>query len=124
MAELKRCLDTYVLIEIARGNTRFSGYLNMEFVITDLTLAEFYAVLLREHNEKTADYWYRKMERYAVPVDRSILVEAVKFRYEFRKEGISFFDAVGYIFSLKNGYCFVTGDKEFENLRNVEFLKG
>ena len=50
-------------------------------------------------------------------------MEAIKFKYEHRKKDISFFDAVGYIFSLKKGYYFVTGDKEFENLPSVEFKK-
>lgn len=123
MVEVKRCLDTYALIEISNGNPKFVNYLNLDFIITDLTLAEFYYVILREHNEQTADYWFKKLEQYAVSVEKSILKEAVKFRYENKKSGISFFDAVGYIFSMKKGCLFVTGDKEFENFKNVEFKK-
>lgn len=123
MVEIKRCLDTYALVEIANGNPAFVSYLNKEFVITDLTLAEFYAVLLREYNEKTADYWHKKLEHYSVTADKTVLIEAIKFRYEHRKSKISLFDAVGYIFSLRNGYIFVTGDKEFEDFKNVEFKK-
>ncbi len=122
MAQIK-CLDTYALVEIAKGNPKFVDYLNIDFIITDLTLAEFYAVLLREHNKETADYWYKKLEIYSVIVDKVILIEAVKFRYEHRKNDISFFDAVGYIFSITKGYYFVTGDKEFENFKGVEFKK-
>ncbi len=123
MVEVKKCLDTYALIEIANGNPKFAEYLNSNFVIIDLTLAEFYAVLLREEGEKIADYWFKKLERYSLLVIKEILIEAIKFRHEHRKQDISFFDAVGYIFSVKNGYYFVTGDKEFENLPNVEFKK-
>ncbi len=123
MDEIEKCLDTYALAEIADENPKFKEYLNSPFVIADTTLAEFYSVLLREDGEKVADYWYKKLERYSLPVSKKILVEAVKFRYKYRKENISFFDAVGYIFSIKNGYLFVTGDKEFENLPNVEFKK-
>ena len=123
MVEIKKCLDTYALVEIAKGNPKFAGYLNANFVITDLTLAEFYAVLLREDGEKTADYWFKKLERYSVVLDKETLIESVKFRYAHRKKDISFFDAVGYIFSVKNGYYFVTGDKEFENFDFVEFKK-
>ena len=123
MVEVRRCLDTYALVEIAKGNQKFSEYLNSNFVLTDLTLAEFYLVLLKEEGEKVADYWFRKLERYSLSVSKELLIEAIKFRYENRKSNISFFDAVGYIFSLKHGYFFVTGDKEFENLPNVEFKK-
>ena len=123
MVEVRKCLDTYALVEILNGNPRFAEYLSSDFVLTDLTLAEFYAVLLREEGEKVADYWFKKLERYALPVVKEILIEAIKFRYEHRKQDISFFDAAGYIFSVKNGYYFVTGDKEFEKLPNVEFKK-
>lgn len=116
-------MDTYALVEIAEGNPRFAPYMKEEFVITDLTLAEFYGVLLRDKNEDTADYWYQIFEPYSVPVEILLLIEAVKFRHEHRKADISFFDAVGYIFSLKKGFVFVTGDKEFEKFSNVEFRK-
>lgn len=123
MVEIKRCLDTYALIEIYLGNEKFAEYLNVEFVINDLTLAEFYGVLMKEYGDGEAELWLKKLERYSIGVSRKILMEAIKFKYENRKRDVSFFDAVGYIFSLKNGYYFVTGDKEFENLPNVEFRK-
>ena len=121
---MKKYLDTYALAEIAKGNKEFSIYLLEEFVITDLTLVEFYAMLLREDGEKTAEYWFRRLEAYAVSVPRQILKEAIIFRYQHRKQNISFFDAAGYIYSLRNSLPFVTGDKEFEKLPNVEFRKG
>ena len=120
---IKKCLDTYILIEIYLGNEKFFEYLNIEFVITDLTLAEFYGVLLRNYGEEDANLWFEKLEKYSVPIEKWILKEAVKFRHENRKTGISFFDAVGYIFALKNGYKFATGDKEFETMNNVEFKR-
>jgi predicted nucleic acid-binding protein len=120
---IEKCLDTYALIEIYLGNEKFFEYLNIGFVITDLTLAEFYGVLLRDYGEEDADLWFKKLEGYSAPTSREILIEAVKFRHKNKKSGISFFDAVGYIFALKNGYKFVTGDKEFESLDNVEFKK-
>ena len=91
MVKVKKCLDTYALVEIANANPKFAEYLNSDFAITDLTLAEFYAVLLREEGEKVADYWFRKLERYSVSLDKEILIEAIKFRYAHRKTNISFF---------------------------------
>lgn len=118
-----KCLDTYALIEIINGNPKFAKYLNSKFIINDLTLAELYSVLLREFNEQTADYWFNKFENYSLVADKVILKEAIKFKYFNKKKRISFFDAVGYMFALKNGALFVTGDKEFENFENVEFKK-
>ena len=123
MVGLNKCLDTYALIEIAKGNIKFKQYTKLNFVTTDLNLAEFYNVTLREEGLENANLWFKKLEPYSVPVDKLILIEAVIFRRKNIKKNISFFDAVGYIFSIKNGYAFVTGDKEFENLQNVEFIK-
>ncbi|MBS3077307.1 PIN domain-containing protein [Candidatus Pacearchaeota archaeon] len=123
MVEIKKCLDTYALVEIFLGNKKFTDYLHKEFIINDLTLAEFYGVLLREEDEKVAHYWFKKLERYSQPADIDTLIESVKFRQAHKKTNISFFDAVGYIFSIKNGCYFVTGDKEFEDFDFVEFKK-
>lgn len=123
MVEIRKCLDTYALVEISKENPKFAEYLNSDFVLTDLTLAEFYLVVLREEGEIVADFWFKKLERYSLPVSKELLIEAIKFRYENRKTNISFFDAVGYIFSIKNGYFFVTGDREFKDLPGVEFKK-
>lgn len=123
MVKVKRCLDTYALVEIANGNPKFAHYLNLNFVITEWTLVEFYWVLLRDADKETAEVWHGKLEPYVLAVDKFVLKEAVEFRYEHKKSDISIFDAVGYVFSLRNGYYFVTGDKEFEKFVNVEFRK-
>jgi len=120
---VKKCLDTYALVEIKLGNSKFSGYLNKPFIILDLILAEFYAVILREEGKDEADFWFKKLERYSVSVSKHTLVEAIRFRQKYLKRKISFFDAVGCVFSLKNNCAFVTGDKEFENFKGVEFRK-
>ncbi len=123
MDEIKRCLDTYALVEIKLGNPNYEFIMKSNFIIADITLAEFYSVLLREENEQTANYWIKKLEYNSRSVSREILIEAVKFRHENKKTNISFYDAVGYIFSLKHNCVFVTGDKEFKNFEKVEFIK-
>ncbi|MEI6731552.1 MAG: PIN domain-containing protein [archaeon] len=123
MVEVNKYLDTYALVEIKKGNPKFAGYLNSNFVINDLTLAEFCAVLLREEGEEVAREWHDKLSSISMFVDKDILFEAIKFRYENRKKNLSFFDAVGYTFAISKGYLFVTGDKEFEGLKGVEFVK-
>ena len=117
------CLDTYALMEIHKGNPHYASLLDERFVISELTMAEFYAVLLREHDEKTADYWHKKLVFYARPADLDLLISAVKFRHEHKKQNISFFDAVGYEFARSNGYKFVTGDKAFKGMVGINFIK-
>ncbi len=117
------CFDTYALMEIARDNPVFTKFNKEDFVVADITLAEFYSVLLREFNEQTAEYWFLKMSPYAASVSKELLKAAVKFRHENKPKNLSFFDAVGYVFAVKNGNRFLTGDKDFEGLPGVEFVK-
>ena len=114
MVEIKRCLDTYALIEIAKGNPKFAEYLNYQFIICDLTLAEFYGVILREEGEKVADYWFKKLENYALSADLETLIEAIKFRQANKKSNISLslyysdslrIKALVHIFKIFMGLC-------------------
>ncbi len=116
-------LDTYALVEIFNGNPNFAHVLTAEAAITDLTMAEFYSLLYREHGISTADYWNRKLSFYCKPVRRETLLKAVRFRQDNKKQNLSFFDCVGYVFAVENNLTFVTGDKEFEHKDHVEFIK-
>jgi rRNA-processing protein FCF1 len=117
------CLDTYALVEIHNCNPVFSALLNDDFVITDITLAEFYGLLYRRHGRTTADYWLKKFESYAVRVETQTLMDAIRYRTDFAQENLSFFDCVGYMHSLAQGLMFLTGDKAFKNKKGVRFIK-
>ena len=118
-----KCLDTYALIEIAIGNPNFAGLISQDIVITDITIAEFYFVMLQKYDDSTAQFWYKKFEPYCSLVLKDILIKAVKFRYVNKKEELSFFDCVGYIFSVEYNHQFVTGDKAFKSKKNVLFME-
>ena len=117
-----KCLDTYALVEIHNSNPRFTGLMNEDIVIPDIVLAEFYSLLYRDYGLQTADYWRRKLNFFCKPVSQNVLIKAVRYKYDNKKENLSFFDCVGYIYALENGMPFVTGDKEFEKKKNVEYI--
>ena len=117
------CLDTYALVEIRRGNPRFQRFLTDPFFIAETTLAEFYGVLYREDGEGQAMEWVQKLVPFTQAPGVSVLLSAVRFRSDHRKDHISFFDAVGYQAALANRARFVTGDQAFEKLPGVEFVK-
>jgi len=119
----QKYLDTYVLVEITRGNPKFAAYLTENFILSDLTLAEFYSVVLREQGEEAAEGWAHKLATYSEPVDLETLLAAVRFRRENKGTNMSFIDAVGYTCSRLRGYAFVTGDKAFEKCDGVEYVK-
>jgi len=115
------CLDTYALAELHNNNPKFKNLLMQNFIIPESTLGEFYYVLLREHNIRTADYWVDKFRSFSKPLNLNIWLKALRFRSE-HKENFSVFDCLGYLFSLENGLKFVTGDKEFKGKRGVMFI--
>ena len=117
------CLDTHALIEISLGNPKFSGLMKEDFVVTDLTMAEFYVVLRKKHNEQTAQYWHRKLAAFCKPLTRQTLTSALVFREDNKKDDISLFDAVGYEYAKENRFAFVTGDKAFKEKEGVLFLQ-
>jgi len=118
-----KCLDTCALVEIMYSNKKFADLLEEDFVIADLTFAEFCGVVFREHGREAADNWYKKLLPYVVKVPVENLVKAIIFRNENKNKGFSVFDAVAYIFSIENNCKFVTGDKAFKGMKNVELRK-
>jgi len=117
------CLDTYALFEIMEENPKYSKIIDEEFVIPDSTLAEFYNLLHRRVDEKTAQLWLEKFKPYARPITLDIWIKAVRHRALNHSKNLSMFDCLGYLFSLENGYLFVTGDKEFAGAKGVEYIK-
>lgn len=118
-----KCLDTYALIEITQGNLKYRKITEEDFLITDLTLSEFYSHLYKKHDLKTAEYWLRKFIYFTKPVPLGTLLKAVRFRTDNKKQNLSFFDCVGYVFARENNLTFVTGDQEFKDRDGVEFIK-
>ena len=47
----------------------------------------------------------------------------MEFRLKWKDRGVSITDCVGYIMAREMGIKFLTGDKEFEGLEGVEFVK-
>ena len=118
-----KCLDTYALVEIAKANPNYAYLIQEDIVIPDVTLAEFYWVLLRDFGVDTAQEWFEKLLPYAKDARVEILIAAMDYRYEERKHNLSFFDCAGYVYALTHHIPFVTGDKEFEKKHGVEFVK-
>jgi predicted nucleic acid-binding protein len=116
------CLDTYALVELRNSNPKFEHILSQDFIIPDVTMAEFYWVLLREENKSVAYAWYRKFRPFCIHTDLAVLITAMEFRSQNRKLNMSFFDCAGYKTAERHGAKFVTGDSAFKGMKNVEFI--
>jgi len=117
--------DTYAIIKYLQGDKKFHKYFKKGGILTRLNLMELYFRMLREYGEKEAERIYAAFSIYLADYDENSMKEAMKFRLKMQLLGrdISYSDAIGYQLSLKHKIRFLTGDKEFEGIDNVEFVK-
>ncbi|MEK6936856.1 MAG: PIN domain-containing protein [Nanoarchaeota archaeon] len=115
--------DSYAIIEILDGNQNYAKFSNEPVIITLFNLAEIYWFCINEYEEFKANEIYSKYKQAIMSISDDILKEAMKFRKEHKKQDLSYTDCIGYIFAKKNNLIFLTGDKEFEKMENVEFVK-
>ena len=116
--------DTYALCEIFEGNPNYYGFASgVGIVITKINLMEFYYSLLREYDRQMADKCFELFNSYCIDVDDETIRQAMVFKLLHKNKRLSYIDCVGYILARKRGVKFLTGDKEFETMENVEFVK-
>lgn len=115
--------DSYAIIESIKGNLNYTKYFSENIIITIFNLAEIYWFSLNNYDESEAEKIYKKFSVSVSDIDDNTLKEAIKFRKQHKKKNLSYADCIGYIYALKNNLIFLTGDKEFEGMKNVEFVK-
>lgn len=120
---LKYFWDSYAIIEMENGNPSYDKYINEPIIITIFNLSEIFWCFLNNLEEKEAEKLYEDYKKAIVDISDEVLKEAIKFRKEHKKKDLSYTDCIGYIYAKKNNLNFLTGDKEFENMENVEFVK-
>lgn len=113
--------DTYAFFEIIRGNPKYELYKNSIAVTTIFNLAELNYGLKKELDVKTADLITEKYSPFLIEVTLDDIKEAMTFR--MKNKELSIPDAVGYIIAKKYKIKFLTGDEDFRNMTNVEFVK-
>jgi len=112
--------DTYAVLEIMAGNKNYMKYADAEIMLTKLNLFEVFYAILRESGGKAKDY-LGKYKDFAVDFDAEIIESAGLLKKSNPK--LSMTDCIGYATALGNGVKFLTGNNEFENMPNVEFVK-
>ncbi len=115
--------DTYALIEIIKGNQNYFSYINSKVIITSFILAELCYSSIKLYGNKKANEYVDNYSKFVENIDKEIIKEAMNFRYLNIKKNMSTADCIGYILAKKLNIKFLTGDKEFKDLENVEFMK-
>lgn len=115
--------DSYAIAEIIKGNGNYLKYASSIIIITKLNLFEIYYGILRDGTEYDADLFIEKYKKYVIDYSEDVIKDAARLKFEHRKRNLSMADCVGYCVAKKWGVKFLTGDKEFEHMENVEFVK-
>lgn len=114
--------DTYALIEILNKNPHYEKYLQKKVIINEFIFAEFCYNLLRDKISNMKEY-LEEVKPAIVHVEPEVIEEAMKFRLKWKDRKVSMTDCISYMMAKKLGIRFLTGDKEFEKLEGVEFVK-
>lgn len=115
--------DSYALIELTRGNFYYAAYTNSTIVMTIFNLAEFTYSVYNQYGKDKAVEACTKFSECVHDVDASLILEAMEFHSANKKRDLSYADCIGYIMAKKLNIKFLTGDEQFRNFPNVEFVK-
>ena len=115
--------DSYAVIETIKGNSNYNPYIDEEVIITIFNLTEIYFSALKDLGETAAEKIYQQYSPSVSEVPDNVIKKAMKFKLKNKDKNFSYTDCIGYIYSTENDMIFLTGDKQFENLENVEFVK-
>ncbi len=113
--------DTYALIKLFEKDDAYLEYRKKHFYITEHILVEFAYYLIRIG--EIPDKYINSIASRALDLNISTIIESMKFRFAFKEKKFSYVDCVSYTRALELGIKFLTGDKQFKGMPNVEFVR-
>ncbi len=120
----KYFFDTYAFYEFINGNKKYIKYFkNYAIITTRFNLIELFYILLKDFDLETTRKYYKEFIPFTIEFSDEVIEKAMLFRLKHKKQDLSYIDCMGYIYSILNGIKFLTGDKEFKNFPNIEFVK-
>ena len=115
--------DTYAIVEISESNPSYENFNNFKITTSIMNIGELYNIILREKGKLKADEWFANFNCELLEISPDVMIKSVYFRHINKNKNISSTDAVGYILAQENNLKFLTGDRQFEDVHNVEFVK-
>ena len=119
--------ETYALVEILKGNPNYGKYSSAELYTTEFNLLELPYALVRDFGVEKAEgilEIVKSSVTVVVPeVHHYVLASEIRIQERKNEKKLSLIDCLGYVIAKSLGVRFLTGDREFEGMANVEFVK-
>ena len=115
--------DTYAIIELIKGNEKYDFVKENIIITSAMNIAELYYAILLENNIEIAEKIINSSNFEIIEITTEIAIKSALFRFKNKKLNLSYIDCLGYILAQENNLLFLTGDKGFEEMNNVEFVK-
>ena len=113
--------DTYAFFEVLKGNPNYNKYIDSGIITSIFNIAELNYNLKKEKSKKIADSITDQYKKYTVPLVITDIKLAGDLKVKFKHLSIP--DAIGYNVAKRYKVKFLTGDEDFRNFDNVEFVK-
>ena len=84
---------------------------------------ELHYSILRLYGEEKAEKAFNFFNKFCIEFDDEIIKGANKFRLKNYRRDLSYIDCIGYVLAKKLNAKFLTGDEQFKDFENVEFVK-
>ena len=114
--------DTYALIELLNKNKYYENYADKDIIINEFIFSEF-CYQMHVLNVDNPQQYLDEVKSAVIKPTLEIIKKAMEFRYKNKKKKMSMTDCISYTMAQDLGIKFLTGDKEFENMEGVEFVK-
>jgi len=119
--------DTYALVAIIKGDKNCSAYTDKILVTTEFNLLELAYALTRDFGAEKARRVLKIIREdleIIQPTDEDY-INAALLRQKVKREGknLSLIDRLGYVIAERLNIPFLTGDREFRDLENVEYVE-
>ena len=111
------------MVEIINNNFAYAKYAGENMITFQFNLIELYSFAFSKKGEETAKKIYNQLLPAVIEIPDDVIFEAVKFKKLNSKKNLSYVDCLGYAYAKMKGIKFLTGDKAFKGMKNVEFVR-
>ena len=118
--------DSYAIIEILKGNENYRHYQAGQLITTEFNICEVAFAVCRDYPDRTRQVMARVRKivtRVSTTDEDYCLGATMRRKTTSAGKKLSTIDCVGYAVSRRQKIPFLTGDREFEDIEDVEFVR-